>query len=155
MLLETETEVVTIFGKTWGLHVFDVLRTTLDENAAMIYDTVSYLKENGREVVYDAEHFFDGYRTDSAYAICTLEAAEKAGANCIVLCDTNGGAMPWDVERIIGEVREAGITAPLGIHTHNDSEWAWPMRWRLCGWRCACARHHQRLWRALWQQQPA
>ncbi len=120
MLLATGTEVVTIFGKTWTLHVTDVLRTTLDENVAMIYDTVSYLKENGREVVYDAEHFFDGYKADSEYALRTLRAAEKAGADVIVLADTNGGSMPWEIERIIGEVQAAGIKAPLGIHTHND-----------------------------------
>ncbi|MCO6450839.1 MAG: citramalate synthase [Caldilineales bacterium] len=122
MLLDTETQVVTIFGKTWTLHVYDVLRTTLDENVAMIFDTVSYLKEAGKEVIYDAEHFFDGYKADSAYAVRTLQAAEKAGADCIVLCDTNGGSMPWDIERIIGEVRAAGITTPLGVHTHNDGD---------------------------------
>ncbi len=120
MLLATNTEVVTIFGKTWTLHVTDVLRTTLDENVAMIYDTVSYLKENGKEVVYDAEHFFDGYKADPDYALRTLKAAEKGGADVIVLADTNGGSMPWEIERIIGEVKAAGITAPLGIHTHND-----------------------------------
>ncbi|RME82797.1 MAG: citramalate synthase [Caldilineae bacterium] len=122
MLLETGTEVVTIFGKTWDLHVRDVLRTTPDENVAMIYDTVSYLKEAGKEVIYDAEHFFDGYRADPDYALRTLKAAEKAGADCIVLCDTNGGSMPWDIERIVKEVQEAGIQTPLGIHTHNDGE---------------------------------
>ena len=122
MLLDTGTEVVTIFGKTWDLHVFDVLRTTLDENEAMIYDTVAYLKENGKEVIYDAEHFFDGYRADPDYAIRTLQAAVRGGAACIVLADTNGGSMPWDIERIMGELRAAGITTPLGIHTHNDSE---------------------------------
>ncbi len=122
MLLDTGTEVVTIFGKTWDLHVFDVLRTTLDENVNMVFDTVSYLKENGKEVIYDAEHFFDGYKADSAYALRTLEAAEHAGADCIVLCDTNGGSMPWEIAQIMGEIKEAGITTPLGIHTHNDGE---------------------------------
>jgi 2-isopropylmalate synthase len=122
MLLETGTEVVTIFGKTWDLHVFDVLRTTLDENVAMIFDTVSYLRQAGKEVIYDAEHFFDGYRASPAYALRTLEVAQEAGADCIVLCDTNGGSMPWDIERVMGEVQAAGITVPLGIHTHNDSE---------------------------------
>ncbi len=122
MLLDTGTDVITIFGKTWTLHVFDVLRTTLDENVTMIYDTVSYLKENGKEVIYDAEHFFDGYKADPEYALRTLEAAEKAGADVIVLCDTNGGTMPWEVERIVHEVQEAGIRTPLGIHPHNDGE---------------------------------
>jgi len=120
MLLDTGTDVVTIFGKSWTLHVTDVLRTTLDENVHMIYDTVSYLKENGREVVYDAEHFFDGYKADPEYALRTLRAAEQGGADVIVLADTNGGSMPWEIERIIQEVQAAGITAPLGIHTHND-----------------------------------
>ncbi len=122
MLLDCDTPVVTIFGKTWKLHVFDVLRTTLDENVAMIFDTVSYLKEAGKEVIYDAEHFFDGYRADPAYAVRTLKAAAEAGADMIVLCDTNGGTMPWDVERIVGELRAAGVSQSLGIHTHNDSE---------------------------------
>lgn len=122
MLLECETPVVTVFGKSWTLHVFDVLRTTLDENLAMIADTVAYLKAAGKEVIYDAEHFFDGYRADPAYALRTLWAAAEAGADCLVLCDTNGGTMPWDIERIIGEVRAAGFHYPLGIHTHNDSE---------------------------------
>ncbi|NOX61182.1 MAG: citramalate synthase [Chloroflexi bacterium] len=121
MLLSTGAEVVTIFGKTWKLHVTDVLRTTLEENVAMIFDTVSYLKEAGKEVIYDAEHFFDGYRADPDYALRTLRAAEKAGADCIVLCDTNGGSMPWQIEAIVNHVREE-IRAPLGIHTHNDSE---------------------------------
>lgn len=122
MLLETGTEVVTIFGKTWDLHVFDVLRTTLDENAAMIYDTVRHLKDSGKEVIYDAEHFFDGYKADCEYAIRTLKAAEEAGADCLVLCDTNGGTMPWELEQILDELKAAGIATPLGIHTHNDSE---------------------------------
>ncbi len=122
MLLDTGTDVVTIFGKSWTLHVTDVLRTTLDENVAMVYDTVSYLKENGREVIYDAEHFFDGYKADPEYALRTLEAAEKAGADVIVLCDTNGGTMPWEVAQIVRAVQEAGIRTPLGIHAHNDGE---------------------------------
>lgn len=122
MLLDTDTEVITIFGKSWDLHVTEVLRTTPEENVTMIFDTVSYLKEAGKEVIYDAEHFFDGYRADPDYAIRTLQAAEKAGADCIVLCDTNGGSLPWDIERVIGEVRAAGISTPLGIHAHNDGE---------------------------------
>lgn len=122
MLIDTGTGVVTIFGKSWLLHVRDVLRTTPQENVAMIYDTVSYLKEAGKEVIYDAEHFFDGYRAEPDYALQTLQAAQKAGADCIVLCDTNGGSLPWDIERIMGEVQAAGITSPLGIHTHNDGE---------------------------------
>ncbi len=122
MLLDTNTDVITIFGKSWLLHVTEVLRTTADENVAMIYDTVSYLKEAGKEVIYDAEHFFDGYRADAEYALQTLLAAQRAGADCIVLCDTNGGSLPWDIERIIGEVQAAGIRSSLGIHTHNDGD---------------------------------
>lgn len=122
MLLACETPVVTIFGKTWTLHVTDVLRTTLKENLAMIEDTVAYLKQAGKEVIYDAEHFFDGYRADPDYALKTLHAAQTAGADCIVLCDTNGGTMPWEIEPIIQKIRAGGIRAPLGMHTHNDGE---------------------------------
>ena len=93
-LLEAETPAVAIFGKSWRLHVEKVLETTAEENLAMIGDSVAFLKENGREVVYDAEHFFDGYRADPAYALSTLEAAAAAGADWIVLCDTNGGSLP-------------------------------------------------------------
>jgi len=120
MLLSTGTEVVTIFGKTWTLHVHDVLRTTLDENEAMIFDTVAHLKAHGKEVVYDAEHFFDGYKADPDYALRTLKAVERAGGDVIVLADTNGGSTPWEIEQIIQQVQQAGITTPLGIHTHND-----------------------------------
>jgi 2-isopropylmalate synthase len=120
MLLATGTEVITIFGKTWTLHVHDVLRTTQEENETMIFDTVAHLKAHGKEVIYDAEHFFDGYKADPAYAIRTLKAVQRAGGDVIVLADTNGGSMPWEIERIIGEVRQAGIHTVLGIHTHND-----------------------------------
>jgi 2-isopropylmalate synthase len=119
-LLKVETEVVTIFGKSWTLHVKDVLRTTLDENLRMIGDSVQYLKKKERTVFYDAEHFFDGYRADSAYALKTLEAACEAGADCIVLCDTNGGTLPSELSRIVAEVG-ARISVPLGIHAHNDA----------------------------------
>ena len=90
-LLEAETRAVAVFGKSWDLHVNQVLGTTLEENLAMIADSVGYLKDRGREVIYDAEHFFDGYKADPAYALRTLQMAEKAGAACLVLCDTNGG----------------------------------------------------------------
>jgi len=122
MLLACDTPVVTIFGKTWTLHVTDVLRTTLKENVAMIEDTVAYLKQAGKEVIYDAEHFFDGWRADREYALKTLQAAERAGADCIVLCDTNGGSLPWQIEEIVVAVQAAGIKTPLGMHTHNDGE---------------------------------
>ena len=93
LLLEAETPVVTIFGKTWLLHVTEVLRTTAEENLRMIEDTVRYLRENGKEVIYDAEHFYDGYKHDHKYAMQTLAAANRGGADCITLCDTNGGTL--------------------------------------------------------------
>jgi len=119
MLLKANTTVVTLVGKTWPLHVKEVIRTTLPENLAMIADSVRYFKENGKEVMYDAEHFFDGYRDDARYAMATLRAAADTGADAVVLCDTNGGALPSDVARITAEVRKA-LRCAVGIHTHND-----------------------------------
>ncbi len=122
-LLEADTEVCTIFGKSWLLHVTEVLKTTPEENLAMIEDTCRFLKENGREVIYDAEHFFDGYRDHSEYALKSLAAAVKGGADVLVLCDTNGGRLPHEMFEITTLVRETfGIA--VGIHTHNDSELA-------------------------------
>ena len=120
-LLDAQTPVVTIFGKTWILHVKEALQISEAENLEIISDSVAYLKKNGKEVVYDAEHFFDGYKSDKAYAIKTLQAAQRSGADVIVLCDTNGGTMPWEVSGIVDELKGA-ITVQLGIHTHNDSE---------------------------------
>ncbi|MBN2163209.1 MAG: citramalate synthase [Pontiellaceae bacterium] len=120
-LIEADTDVCTIFGKTWLLHVTEVLKTTPEENLAMIEDTCRFLKENGKEVIYDAEHFFDGYRDSPEYALQTLEAAAKGGADILVLCDTNGGRMPNEVFEITTLVRERFVV-PVGIHTHNDSE---------------------------------
>ena len=122
-LIQAEPDTVTIFGKTWDFHVREALRISLEENLELIYDSLAYLKENVPEVVYDAEHFFDGYKADPEYAIKTLEAAHQAGVNCIVLCDTNGGSMPYEVAAIIKQVQKS-ITTPLGIHAHNDSECA-------------------------------
>ncbi len=121
LLLDAETPVVTIFGKTWDLHVRDVLRTTLAENLRMIEDSVRYLKAWGREVVYDAEHFFDGWKANPEYALETLRVAAAAGADWIVLCDTNGGSLPWEVEAGVRAAQEA-VHTPLGIHAHNDSD---------------------------------
>jgi len=118
-LVKSKTSTVTIFGKSWDLHVIDVIKTTLDENVQMIADSVSFLKLKGKEVFYDAEHFFDGYKRNPQYALKTILAAQKAGADCIVLCDTNGGTMPQDVTTIINKIKK-DIKAPLGIHTHND-----------------------------------
>ncbi len=122
-LLESETGVCTVFGKTSILHVTDVLRTTMDNNLRMIEQSVAYLRSRGRDVIYDAEHFFDGYLEDPAYAIETLKAGVRGGAERVVLCDTNGGTLPWQVSEIVRAVRQA-IDAPLGIHAHNDSECA-------------------------------
>src|SRR3989475_3034413 len=119
-LLEAETPVVTIVGKSSTLHVERVLETSREEKLRMISDTVGYLRRLGREVIYDAEHFFDGYRLDADYALATLRAAAGAGADCIVLCDTNGGELPEVVEQRVRDVR-AQLGTPLGIHPHNDS----------------------------------
>jgi 2-isopropylmalate synthase len=120
-LVHAETPAVAVFGKSWDLHVHHVLRTTLEENLRMIADSVRYLKSLGREVIYDAEHFFDGYEADPEYALRTLEAAAGAGADVLVLCETNGGMLPSRLSEIILEVQSA-ISAPLGIHAHNDGE---------------------------------
>ena len=120
-LLDSQTPVCTIFGKTWNLHVTDVLQTTLEDNLRIIEDSVAYLKENGKRVVYDAEHFFDGYKADLSYALETLQAAVRGGAEIVVLCDTNGGTLPWEVENIIREMKPK-LNHPFGMHTHNDSE---------------------------------
>ena len=124
LLLQAETPVVTIFGKSWELHVTEVLRTTVEENRAMIRDTVAHLVKHGREVMYDAEHFFDGYKDSPEHALSTLEAAAEGGASCLVLCDTNGGTLPEEIVQICEAVRERLPKVPFGIHTHNDCELA-------------------------------
>ncbi len=123
MLLDAEPDVVTIFGKTWDFHVTEALRISLEENLELIHDSLLYLKERIGEVVYDAEHFFDGYKKNPAYALKTLEAAAAANADCIVLCDTNGGTLPQEIPAIMAAVQKV-IKVPLGIHAHNDSECA-------------------------------
>src|SRR5688500_6182445 len=122
-LLDSHTPVCTIFGKTWSLHVRDVLLTTLEDNLRIIEQSVAYLCANGKRVIYDAEHFFDGYKADSTYALETLRAALRGGAETVVLCDTNGGTLPWELEQIIRDLKPA-LAHPFGIHTHNDSECA-------------------------------
>src|SRR2546422_172984 len=119
LLLEAGTPVVTIVGKTWLLHVKEVLRATPEENLAMIADTIRFLKDHGRFVIYDAEHSFDGYSDEPEYALDTWRAAEKAGADFIVLCDTNGGRLPGEIKRITALARGKLNTA-IGIHTHDD-----------------------------------
>jgi 2-isopropylmalate synthase len=118
-ILEAGTPVVTIVGKTWLLHVTEVLRARPDENLAMIGDTIRFLKDQGRTVIYDAEHSFDGYKDAPEYALATWQAAEKAGASCVVLCDTNGGCLPSEIARITAVAR-AKLSVRVGIHTHND-----------------------------------
>ena len=118
-LIASQTPTVTIFGKSWDLHVTDVIKTTLDENLRMIQESVAFLKKNKRQVFYDAEHFFDGYKHNAKYALKTVEAALKGGADCIILCDTNGGSLPDEITKIVKEVKKK-IKKPLGIHTHND-----------------------------------
>lgn len=144
-LLRAETPVVTIFGKSWDMHVTEALGTTKERNLEIIFETVKYLKDNGKEVIYDAEHFFDGFKSNQDYALRTIRAAESAGADFIVLCDTNGGTLIHDVESITKAARQAvsrevpqsgmvqtALTGSrhssgkvaLGIHAHNDSELA-------------------------------
>lgn len=121
-LKESGTRVVTLVGKSWDLHVTDVLNTTLEGNLKMIADSVRYIKAGGQAVFFDAEHFFDGYKRNFKYALHTIEAAAEAGADCIVLCDTNGGALPHEVVVAVKAAKKFGI--PLGIHAHNDGELA-------------------------------
>jgi 2-isopropylmalate synthase len=119
LLIDAETPVVTIFGKTWLLHVKEVLNTTAEENLKMIGDTIRFLKDNNRFVIYDAEHAFDGYKDDADYAVATWQAAEKAGADNVTLCDTNGGCLPDEINRIVKVARQK-LSVRIGIHTHND-----------------------------------
>lgn len=120
-LLEAETPVVTLVGKSWDLHVVDVLEAEPEENLAMIGESVAHCKSHGRETIYDAEHFFDGYKANAAYALATLNAAASNGSDWIVLCDTNGGALPWEIEAITADVmRQLGDGVAVGIHTHDD-----------------------------------
>jgi 2-isopropylmalate synthase len=122
-LLEAGTDVVTLFGKSWTLHVTDALGISLKKNLELIEDSVAFLKNHKRHVFYDAEHFFDGYKANPAYALSTLTRAQAAGAERLILCDTNGGTMPWEIKKIVTEVaREMNV--PLGIHAHNDAEMA-------------------------------
>lgn len=119
LLIDAKTPVVTIFGKTWQLHVKEVLGTTPDENLKMIRDTVRFLKDHGRLVIYDAEHAFDGYKDDPEYALATWLEAEAAGADNVTLCDTNGGCLPQEIRSIVEAARKR-LQTKIGIHTHND-----------------------------------
>lgn len=122
-VLSVPTAAVCLVGKCWDLHVTETLRTTLDENLRMIADSISLLKKEGREAIFDAEHFFDAYKANPEYALKTLKAAADAGADWIVLCDTNGGSLPYEVGHIVVKVKKE-IEVPLGIHAHNDTECA-------------------------------
>ncbi|HUT63630.1 MAG TPA: citramalate synthase, partial [Anaerolineae bacterium] len=119
-LLDADTEIITIFGKSWGLHVRDVLRISLNENLRLIEDSVRFLVSEGRRVFFDAEHFFNGYETDAHYALNTLKAAQDGGAEICILCDTNGGMIPDDIRVACKKVSQS-IQIPFGIHCHNDS----------------------------------
>ena len=123
-LLKAGTAAIAIFGKSWDYHALEILRTTLEENLAMIGDTVRYLKQHGKEVVFDAEHFFDGYKANAEYALKTLAAAVEAGADSVALCDTNGGSFPDEIFEITRTVCQRFPRAAVGIHCHNDSEMA-------------------------------
>lgn len=120
-ILEVGVSVATIFGKSWDFHVHKAIQTTLEENLAMIYDSVKFLKSRGLEVIYDGEHFFDGYKNNPEYALATIKKAEEAGADWIVLCDTNGGSLPHEVTDIVRVVKQH-VKTPIGIHAHNDCE---------------------------------
>ncbi len=126
LLVGAQTPVICIFGKTWDLHVTEVLRTTLDENLRMIGASAAYLKSHTGEFIYDAEHFFDGYQANPDYALATLQAAASNGADALVLCDTNGGSMYWQVGETVRTVKQhldrSGYRGVLGIHTHNDGD---------------------------------
>lgn len=121
LLLDAKTPAVTIFGKTWLLHVTEILRTTAEENLKMIEDSVRFLTDSGREVIYDAEHFFDGYRDNPEYALQTLEAAQRGGAINLTLCDTNGGMLVGQLGEIVAQVVAHFPNTPVGVHCHNDS----------------------------------
>ena len=125
LLIEANTPAITLVGKSWDLHVRDVLETTLEENLSMIGESVAYCKSFDKEVIYDAEHFFDGYKANPEYAVATLKAAAVNGADSVVLCDTNGGTLPWEIEEIFTAVAQTlGPNVALGIHTHDDGECA-------------------------------
>lgn len=121
-LLEAETSVITIFGKSWDFHVEHALCTTLEENLKMIFDSVSYLKSQDKRVFYDAEHFYDGFKNNSEYALKTLESAFNAGAERLILCETNGGCLPAEITEITEIVKKHLPDAVIGIHAHNDGD---------------------------------
>ena len=122
-IVNSKAQVACIFGKSWDLHVTTALGITLEENLVIIEDSLAFLKSSGMEVLYDAEHFFDGYKNNPEFCLQTLLAAERGGAECLILCDTNGGTLPHEIAEIIAEITPK-LSVPLGIHAHNDSELA-------------------------------
>ena len=122
-LIDAKTEVITLVGKSWDIHPLIAMDISLEENVELIVKSIAFLKKHVPEVIFDAEHFFDGFKGNKEYALSTITSAQEAGADCIVLCDTNGGTLPFEIEEIIREVR-GSITIPLGIHIHNDTELA-------------------------------
>ncbi|MFH1709579.1 MAG: citramalate synthase [bacterium] len=122
-IIESGAPAVAIFGKTWDFHVTDALKITLDENLELVEDSIKFLKKQGKEVIFDAEHFFDGYKANPKYAMKVLKAAQAGGADVLCLCDTNGGTLAFDTQEIINKVKKQ-VRKPLGIHAHNDSECA-------------------------------
>lgn len=122
-LIEAGTETVTIFGKSWDIHPLEALNITLDQNLEIIHQSVRFAKDRVSEVIFDAEHFFDGFKNNPQYALSTLHAAQEAKADWVVLCDTNGGTFPYEIQSIVNEVKKK-VTVPLGIHVHNDTEMA-------------------------------
>lgn len=123
-MIESGVPAATLVGKSWDFHVHTALQTTLEENLAMIYDSIAYLKRQGLEVIFDAEHFFDGYKNNPEYALSVMRKAEEAGADWLVMCDTNGGTMPHEVHDIVSVLAGTITGSQLGIHTHNDCELA-------------------------------
>jgi 2-isopropylmalate synthase len=122
-LIQSSTEAITIFGKSWDIHPLEAMKITLDQNLEIIYESIRYLKDRVPEVLFDAEHFFDGFKHNPGYALSTLRTAQEAKADWIVLCDTNGGSLPYEIQSIIREVKKE-IHVPLGIHVHNDTDLA-------------------------------
>ena len=121
-LVEANTETVCIVGKCWDYHVLEALGTTLDEGVAMVADSIEYLKDLGLEVLFDAEHFFDGYKRNPEFSLRVLEGAVQVGVDRLVLCDTNGGALPHEVEEIVADVvRYLGADVAIGVHLHDDT----------------------------------
>ena len=160
-LLDSRAPVITLVGKSWDKQVRTVLETSLEENLDMIQESIAHLRGQGRRVIFDAEHFFDGYKENRDYALASVRVAADAGAEYVVLCDTNGGSLPQEVTEVVGQVRQQ-VSVPLGIHCHNDADVAvanslaaiqagvTQVQGTLNGygepvWQCEPSLHHRRL----------